>query len=266
MYSYTVGNPKEEISVGARQAIGGCAIGIVLTDSLHFPNVPGDVANASTFDFPVHYACMKGIPGSVDEMVTTEPNPIILKGLIEVGKELKRQGCRAISTDCGYYANYQTEVAAELDIPVFLSSLLQAPIILRALKPGQKMGIICARASTLKEAVALKTVGVDDMSRIVIAGISDTEGTTPPNLRQIQNVMQNKEHMNPGLFEDEMVDIAKRLVSNNEDIGAMLLEGSIFPAFAHAIQKEVRLPVFDFSTLIKWVYSAVVRRPFAGYV
>jgi hypothetical protein len=267
MYSYTVGNPNEEIYVKDERVIGGCAIGIILSDNLYFPNIPGDVANANTFDFPVHYELMEGLKkGTVQQVLTTKPSSRVRDALINAGKKLQKQGCRAISSDCGYYANYQNEVAAALDIPVFLSSLLQVPVILRTLKPSQKLAVICARGSTLTEAPALRNVGVNDMSRIVIAGISDAEGTTPPNLRQIQNVFKSRKHMNPRLFEEEMVDIAKRLVSGNEDIGAMLLEGSIFPAFAYGIQKAVRLPIFDFSTLIKWAFSAVVRRPFAGFV
>jgi len=33
-----------------------------------------------------------------------------------------------------------------------------------------------------------------------------------------------------------------------------------------AIQNAVRMPAYDFATFIDWIYSAVVRKPFAGYV
>ena len=42
------------VSTGADQAIGGCAIGILVLD-LRYPIFPGNVANASTWDFPVLY-------------------------------------------------------------------------------------------------------------------------------------------------------------------------------------------------------------------
>jgi hypothetical protein len=38
------------------------------------------------------------------------------------------------------------------------------------------------------------------------------------------------------------------------------------PPYAWAIQNAVRLPVFDFITMINWIYDAVVRKPFAGFV
>ena len=67
-------------------------------------------------------------------------------------------------------------------------------------------------------------------------------------------------------IERELVGVAREVVSKNPDVGAFLLECTELPPYAWAIQKAVRLPVFDFTSLINWVYNAVVRRPFAGYV
>jgi UDP-N-acetylmuramate--alanine ligase len=50
------------------------------------------------------------------------------------------------------------------------------------------------------------------------------------------------------------------------DIGAILLECSDLPPYAAALHRETGLPVFDFTTLINWVHSAVVRREFYGYM
>ena len=38
----------------------------------------------------------------------------------------------------------------------------------------------------------------------------------------------------------------------------------VFPVGA-MLQLEVRLPIWDYSTLIRWIYDGVVRAPFAGY-
>jgi hypothetical protein len=46
----------------------------------------------------------------------------------------------------------------------------------------------------------------------------------------------------------------------------MLLECTLFPTHGRAVQEAVRMPVYDFVTLIDWVYSAVVRRSFQGYI
>jgi len=256
MYTYTYGYDEEEVFVPKGQVIGGAAIGIIVLGHCWYPYVPGNVANATTFSFPVYY---KSLPGSSTEgMVSTKPDPIILEQTIKAAKELEKQGCRAIIGACGYFANYLTEVAAAVNVPTFLSSLMQVPVIIRALKPSQKVGIICASGRALSSAPALKNCGVDDLSTIVIAGAED--------LSQMKNVLQNTGHLNNAKFEQELVDLSKQMVSENPDIGALLLECSDMPPYAWAIQKAVRLPVFDFTTKINWVYNAVVRRPFAGFM
>jgi hypothetical protein len=76
--------------------------------------------------------------------------------------------------------------------------------------------------------------------------------------------MQCKGHINKTKAEQELVDFSRKLVIANPDIGAILLESSNMPPYAWAIQQEIRLPVFDFTTMINWVYNAVVRRQFVG--
>ncbi len=255
MYTYTHGYDDEEILIAKGQVVGGYAIGIICMADVWYPLSPGTIENASTFNFPVY---IKPIPGGV-KIISSETHPDILKDTIEAGKELvEKLGCRAIVGACGYFANYQEKVAAALDVPVFLSSLMQVPIVMRALRPNQKLGIICAREEALSAAPALKQCGVDDLSRIVIGGAQDTS--------QFQNLYKGTGRMNNAKWGQELADVAKRMVSNHPDIGAIILEGSDFPPYAWEIQKAVRLPIFDFTTMIDWVYSAVVRRPFAGFI
>jgi len=257
MYTYTVGYDDEEVSIQEGRMVGGAAIGVIQMGPVWVPWVPGNVANATTFNFPVLYKQMEGV-ATTEMVVSAKPHPQVLQWAIKAGKELEKQGCRAVVGNCGYLANYLPEVAAALDVPCFLSSLMQVPIILRSLKPNQKVGIICANGQALSPAPALKNCGVDDPSRVVIAGAEHTS--------QMQNVLQEAGHINNVTFEQELVGIAKEVVSKNSDVGAFLLECTEMPPYAWAIQKAVRLPVFDFTTLINWVYTAVVRRPFAGYV
>ena len=257
MYTYTVGYDQEEVFWQEGRMIGGVAIGVIQMGPCFVPMVPGDVCNATTFNFPVIYQRMEGA-ATIEMVVSTKPHPKVLEWAIKAGKELEKQGCRAIVGNCGYFANYLPEIAAALDVPCFLSSLMQIPIMLRSLKPNQKVGIICASGGVLSSAPALKNCGVDDPSRVVI---TDAENTS-----QIQNILQGVGHINCAKFEQELVDLAKEMVSKNPDVGAILLECTEMPPYAWAIQKAVRLPVFDFITLINWAHNAVVRRPFAGYM
>ena len=257
MYSYTSGHSKGEVYFQKGRAAAGNAIGIIVPTGFWFPPFPGNIINATTFDFPVHYKYLESVDIN-QQLLTTEPDSIFLEKTIKAGKELEEQGCRAVIGCCGYFANYLTEVAAALNIPCFLSSLIQIPTISRAIKPSQKIGIICANGRVLASAPALKKCGVDDMSKVVIAG---AEG-----LSQMQNVLRNTGHLDSEKFEQELVGLAKETVDKNPDIGALLLECTEMPPYAHAIQEAVKLPVFDYTTLINWVYNAVVRRPFAGFI
>lgn len=247
-YNYEQG----DVFIREGQVVAGAAIGIIILGGGWAPPLPGDMQNATTFDFPVYY---KVADVSVKSVVSTKRDPIASEQIIKAAKELEKQGCRAIVGACGYFANYLADVAAAVNVPAFLSSLMQIPIICCALKPNQKVGIICADSNALSLAT-LKVCGVTDPSTIVIAGAQD--------LSQIQNIMQCKGHINKTKAEQELVDFSRKLVIANPDIGAILLESSNMPPYAWAIQKEIRLPVFDFTTMINWVYNAVVRRQFVG--
>lgn len=254
IYGYTHGleQPDMQISIPEGRRIAGNAIGIILLDVL-CPMLPGDVANATTYNFPVHYKVLEGV--TAERVFRADPS--VLAEVIEGGKELEKQGVRAIVTDCGFFGNYQKEVAAALNIPVFLSSLLQIPLISRALKPNQKVGVICADAASLSPGL-LSACGIDDPSTIVVAGMQ--------GLPEAKNFGLCTGRLNSFKVEQELVNLARQLVNDNPDIGAFLLECSDIPPYSWSIQKAVNLPVFDFITMINWIYDAVVRRPFAGFM
>ncbi len=253
LYSFTYGY-NEEVFVPKGQVIGGVAIGIIVLGHVWYPVIPGNVANATTYDFPVHYKILEG--GFINSIVQPRLDPTILEQTIAAGKELEQQGCRAVVGACGYFANYLKEVAAVLNVPCFLSSLMQIPMISLSLKPTQKVGIICAHGDVLVSAPALENCGIE-RSKVVIAGAQD--------LSQMQNVLKNRGRLNNAKFEQELVELVNQMVNDNPEIGAILLECSDMPPYAWAIQKAIRMPVFDFTTMINWVYNAVVRHPFAGF-
>ncbi len=62
----------------------------------------------------------------------------------------------------------------------------------------------------------------------------------------------------------EVVKVAKSLVKQNPQTGAIVLECASMPPFAAAVQEAVGLPVFDINTLTNYVYNAVVQRRYSG--
>lgn len=253
-YAYMSGwdQPKGQIFIPKGQASAGHSIGILVLD-VWYPLVPGNVANASTYDFPVLLQILKG--ATIERVVAGDSS--LLPLIIDGARELERQGVRAIVGACGYLANYQKEAAAALKVPTFLSSLLQVPMILRALKADQKVGIICADADFLTSDTLL-ACGIEELSRITIA---DAQG-----IPEFLNLSRSTGHLDSQSILEGLVDIANQLVSKSPEVGAILLECSDMPPYAWAIQDAVRLPVFDFITMIRWIHDAAVRHPFSGFI
>ncbi|MGQ9645045.1 MAG: aspartate/glutamate racemase family protein [Thermodesulfobacteriota bacterium] len=64
---------------------------------------------------------------------------------------------------------------------------------------------------------------------------------------------------------EELVLVAKRMVSDHPEVGAVVLECTNMPPLAAAIQREINLPIFDIYTLVVMVYHAVVKKDFSGF-
>jgi len=109
-------------AVGGKN-IFGHSIGILMLES-RFPRIPGDVGNATTWDFPVLYKVVKN---ATPYAVVRKGDRRLLPSFIKGAKELEKEGVRAITTTCGFLAMFQQEIAAAVNIPVFTSSLMQVP-------------------------------------------------------------------------------------------------------------------------------------------
>lgn len=253
-YSFIPGpeQPDEIVSVGPNQAIAGAAVGILVLD-LSYPYMPGNVANASSYPFPVQFRIMKG--STIPQIFNADP--ILLDMIVDNGRELIKQGARAIIGACGYFGNYQRKASEILDVPVYLSSVLQVPMMMNGLKPDQKVGVICASHGSLSDDM-LAQCGVTDTERLVITGAQDLE--------EFSNIINCTGSFNSRKIELEMVDLATRFVTEHPEIGTILLECSDMPPYAWAVQKAVGRPVFDFMSLINWVQFGLIRKPIQGFV
>jgi hypothetical protein len=256
MYTFTRHLRDEEVHSIEGQVVSGVAIGIILFGQAGYAMPPGSVENATSFNYPVLYTSIEA--ASVESVVSPDLDPAVLSQLIEAGKHLQRQGCRAIIGACGFFGNYLPEVVSKLDVPCFFSSLMQVPLILHSLKPGQKVGVLTANGKVLRGAPVLKNCGIEDPSRVIISGAEV--------LPEMQKILAGEGHYNVYQLEQGLMQLARDMVEEHPEVGAMLLECTLFPTHGRAVQEAVRLPVYDFVTLIDWVYSAVVRRSFPGYV
>ena len=132
----------------------GHAIGILLLD-YRGPFIPGDVGNATSYDYPVLYKLVKGL---TFERVKAGDQDVI-DDIVEAAQELERFGVRGITSDCGFLVKYQTAVAKSVNVPVCMSSLMQIPFLSQMFDPSRPIGCLTAARRSLGNQV-LEMAGV----------------------------------------------------------------------------------------------------------
>jgi len=235
------------------QVAYGYSIGIVCLEYF-LPFIPGDVGNASTYDFPVLY---REVEGATFDAIIQRQDPAMVPPIVEAARELARQGAKAMTSDCGYFGAYQREVACAVPFPVSLSSLLQAPLALTMLAPEQRLAVLVANGASLSDRL-LERIGIVDTSRIVFRGLEDK-----PEFRK--TVLDECGTLDADLVEQEVVDAALEVQSKHPEVGAILLECSDLPPYSAAVQAATGLPVFDWIGFINYVHQAVNAKPYTGF-
>lgn len=235
------------------QIMSGIPIGIILL-TVDYPIVPGNVANASTFNFPVRY---ENVPG-VDSPRLHTVDPTIIEDLTEAGLKLEKAGVRAVICSCGYFGYWQKELRERLNVPVYASSLIQIPFIKMGLKKDQKIGVLCAVERTFgPKLMDACGVSAEDQEAVIMKCMEFEP--------EFSAIPRDRTYMNNAIARKELVAGAKALVEEHPEIGAILLECSDMPPYAAAIQAELNLPVYDFTTMINYVCSSVLKKPVGGY-
>jgi hypothetical protein len=238
----------------------GMGLGCLIVDE-EYPAFPGDLRNPSAYPYPVQMSIVKGVDAEL--LIRSPKKDQCLPSILESATELEKYGCRAIVAECGYFGYFQQEVSKHVDIPVFMSSLMQFPLIQQTISRDRTIGIICAEKKYLTDA-HLTAVGIDLQSNFILAGARD-EYSCP----QFENLWNHDLGPAEALYDEnerELVEIATDFVSRNKTIRALLLECTGMTPFARAIQRAVDLPVFSWGTLIDYAYSVVVHRDYYGHV
>lgn len=227
----------------------GDSVGVLMLD-MKAPLPPGNVGNAKSYNFPVRFKVLTGIPS--DWWTDAEgPSDRRCEVFIEKAKELEAEGCKAITSGCGFFAIYQERVANAVNIPVFLSPLLMVPMVARMVGKDGKVAIITANGERLSEGHHLAVVGVDKSINHIIGGMESCD-----EFYRV-HVTQTKSTINPPVIQEFIVDLSKKMIEKHPDIRAFVFECSDLPPYARAVARATGLPVFDFITLAKLVHTAI---------
>ena len=232
----------------------GMPIGILCLES-YYTKVPGHIKNATTFDFPVMF---KVIEGATPKEVVDDACGDLLESFIEAAQELEREGVAAITGSCGFMILFQEQIANAVNIPVYLSSLLQIPLVSRMIRSDQKVGLLVAKKKALTKR-HLECAGAESVP-LCIAGMDDK--------REFCDVIidRKKKELDIDLLEKEVLDEVDKLYQANPDIGVFVIECTDLPPFAYLIQERINKPVFDILTMTNMVYQSMFRKPYQGII
>jgi hypothetical protein len=234
-----------------QQVSYGEAIGILLLDSV-IPFIPGDVANATTYDFPVRF---KKVPGfSVARAIGKDDS--VYDDLLAAARDLAANGVRAVTGDCGFMALHQQRLQQDLGLPVCLSSLLQIPFIRHLVPAGTGIGIVTADNRSLTPDF-FEAIGIPFGPDLLIHGMESC-----PEFASA--VLDEKGTLEADKIREEMVATAQAVSAQN--ISAILLECSVLPPYARAVHNATGLPVFDYITMINYVFHALEPSRYCGFM
>ncbi len=236
------------MKVTGGKSIYGASVGILMLEA-QFPRIPGDMGNATTWDFPVHYKVVRG--ASPDKVVRHSAKGL-LQPFLDAASELVKDGVDGITTHCGFLSLFQAEIAESVDVPVATSSLMQIPLVNAMLPENRQVGILTISGSTLTSD-HLKAANVPSSTPI-----TSTEGGD-----EFTRVILNDEaELDIELARQDNVDAALKLVRNNPEVGAIVLECTNMIPYAADIRTATGLPVYSMLSFISWFQSGLVPRRF----
>lgn len=223
------------------------ALCVDYTDDIHRP--PGDVIMSHSYKFPVIHQTVESATLWNVVRPTAFENDYVQK-YVDACRKLEEKGCIGIITSCGFLAQLQQVISAQINIPIATSSLLQIPYVLAITSPKKRVAVLTFDSSALSS-THFKGVGVTDdmMARVIIKGCL-------PGM-PLHNVITNGDPYIAEDIEKELVQLAEDLTIEHTDIGAFVLECTNMPPYSKAIQERVKLPVFDGVTMVNWFYSGL---------
>jgi len=231
------------------KAIYGANIGILMLEA-RFPRIPGDMGNALSWPFPVHYQVVRG--ASPDRVVRHRAEGL-LDAFIEAGRELIADGADGITTNCGFLSLYQAELAQALAVPVATSSLMQAPMIQATLPPGRRVGILTISAETMTTEHLAKA-GVPEGTPVM--GTEDGTELT-------RVILGDEMHLDVEAARRDMVEAARAFVAAHPELGAILLECTNMVPYAADVGAATGLPVHSIHNFICWFQASLTPPRFA---
>jgi Asp/Glu/hydantoin racemase len=226
------------------KAVYGATIGILMLEA-RFPRIPGDMGNALTWPFPVHYRVVRG--ASPDRVVRQGARGL-LDAFVAAGRELVADGADGITTNCGFLSLYQPELSEALGVPVAASALMQGPMIQALLPPGRRAGILT---------ISKESLTPEHLARAGVAQGTPVWGTAGGR-EFTRAILGDEPRLDVEAARADMVAAARAFVAAHPDLGAILLECTNMVPYAADVRAVTGLPVFSILNFVSWFQASLV--------
>jgi hypothetical protein len=217
--------------------------------------LPGSLENAASFRYPVQYKALD-IHQYPEGPRTLTPSAELGKSVVKKAEELEVEGARIVSTDCGFYVYFQDAMTEAVSIPVCTSALLVVPLVSKLIGRHRRVGIMTWNSKALSKE-HLRRAGIDESVKIGVVGYEKWAKKRSPMFHADANLLPEKRLE---MLEEDLVSASKELIQKYPDVGAIVLECTVFSPAAYAVQRATGLPVFDIVMLLNWIGDAVVRK------
>ena len=243
---------RNPMNIRGGRTFYGQDIGILMMDT-KFPRIPGDPGNAATFDFPVCYKVVRDV--FQGDRIPRDADEILLKAFCKAARELEKDGCRAITTCCGFLAGFQRELADAVDIPVFTTTLTLIPMIASMIGRKKQIGIFSERAQFMTDSLFEKSGWSSRDYNICVSDL-------PEQSEFNELIIYNHESGDPDKIRESIRQMTKEHMEKYPDTGAIVLECQNFAPFGDVIAKESGVPVFGLNQLIAFIEASLNYRKY----
>ncbi len=230
------------------KTVYGASVGILMLDT-RFPRIPGDMGNAGTWPFPVLYRVVRG--ATVDQVVRRGAVGLV-DNFIDAARDLVADGADGITTNCGFLALFQDQLAKAVDVPVASSSLMQAPMVQRLVPPGRRVGILTISKASLTPD-HLKASGLPLDTPIV---------GTDEGREFSRAILGDEPSLDVELARADLIDAGHQLIEDAPETGAIVLECTNMVPFAADLRQTLGLPVYSIYSFVTWFQAGLLPRVF----
>ena len=222
-------------------------LGILMLDT-QFPRILGDAGNPDTYAIDVVIHIVENV-GSLDVVNDQQMPPKILQQFIDAAQSLEQEGASAITSTCGFLFKEQDSISAAVDIPVMVSPLSLYSDIKSSI--GRKKVVILTASET--DLITLLHSSDDiEIDKVEIIGMEKCAAFSEAILRDKQEQLKD-------LRSDEIEEFIKsnliELLSDRNDIGAILIECGNLPPYITAIKSVTDLPVYSILDGVEQIMS-----------